>query len=111
MTINELSQLLDEIKGYVDDYRKVKEENKSLIERYQSVLDENNRLKEEAVEKDRLVASLQGSIETKDSKISELETKVAELNTKVAELEETANLNLVKAQEIVNELKEIVNAQ
>ena len=28
----------------------------------------------------------------------------------VAELEETANLNLEKAQEIVNELKEIINA-
>ena len=31
MTINQLSQLLDEIKGYVDDYREVKEENKSLM--------------------------------------------------------------------------------
>ena len=89
MTINELSQLLDEIKGYVDDYRVVK--------------NENTRLKEEAVEKDNLVASLQGSIETKDSKISELESRVAEL-------EETANLNLEKAQEIVNELKVIINA-
>ena len=103
MTINELSQLLDEIKGYVDDYRVVK--------------NENTRLKEEAVEKDNLVASLQSSIEFKDTKISELETKVAELETKssglvsrVAELEETANLNLQKAQEIVNELKVIINA-
>lgn len=103
MTINELSQLLDEIKGYVDDYRVVK--------------NENTRLKEEAVEKDNLVASLQSSIEFKDTKISELETKVAELETKssdlvskVAELEETANLNLEKAQEIVNELKVIINA-
>ena len=104
MTINELSQLLDEIKGYVDDYRVVK--------------NENTRLKEEALEKDNLVASLQSSIESKDTKISELETKVAELETKssdlvsrVAELEETANLNLQKAQEIVNELKVIINAQ
>ena len=103
MTVDELSQLLDEIKGYVDDYRVVK--------------NENTRLKEEAVEKDNLVASLQSSIEFKDTKISELETKVAELETKssdlvskVAELEETANLNLEKAQEIVNELKVIINA-
>ena len=103
MTIDQLSQLLDEIKGYVDDYRVVK--------------NENTRLKEEAVEKDNLVASLQSSIEFKDTKISELETKVAELETKysglvsrVAELEETANLNLEKAQEIVNELKVIINA-
>ena len=103
MTINELSQLLDEIKGYVDDYRVVK--------------NENTRLKEEALEKDNLVASLQSSIESKDTKISELETKVAELETKssdlvskVAELEETANLNLEKAQQLVNELKEIANA-
>ena len=104
MTIDQLSQLLDEIKGYVDDYRVVK--------------NENTRLKEEAVEKDNLVASLQSSIEFKDTKISELETKVTELETKssdlvsrVAELEETANLNLEKAQEIVNELKVIINAQ
>ena len=103
MTIDQLSQLLDEIKGYVDDYRVVK--------------NENTRLKEEALEKDNLVASLQSSIESKDTKISELETKVAELETKssdlvsrVAELEETANLNLAKAQEIVNELKVIINA-
>ena len=89
MTIDQLSQLLDEIKGYVDDYRVVK--------------NENTRLKGEAVEKDNLVASLQGSIETKDSKISELESRVAEL-------EETANLNLEKAQQIVNELKGIINA-
>lgn len=96
MTINELSQLLDEIKGYVDDYRVVK--------------NENTRLEEEALEKDNLVASLQSSIESKDNQISELNTKVAELNTRVAELEETANLNLEKAQEIVNELKVIINA-
>ena len=103
MTIDQLSQLLDEIKGYVDDYRVVK--------------NENTRLKEEALEKDNLVASLQSSIEFKDTKISELETKVTELETKssglvsrVAELEETANLNFQKAQEIVNELKVIINA-
>ena len=103
MTVDQLSQLLDEIKGYVDDYRVVK--------------NENTRLKEEALEKDNLVASLQSSIESKDTKISELETKVAELETKssdlisrVAELEETANLNLTKAQEIINELKGIINA-
>ena len=103
MTIDQLSQLLDEIKGYVDDYRVVK--------------NENTRLKEEAVEKDNLVASLQSSIEFKDTKISELETKISEVETKssdlvsrVAELEETANLNLAKAQEIVNELKVIINA-
>ena len=70
MTINQLSQLLDEIKGYVDDYKSVKEENKSLIERYQPVFDENTRLKEEAVEKDKLVASLQSSIESKDYQFS-----------------------------------------
>ena len=96
MTIDQLSQLLDEIKGYVDDYRVVK--------------NENTRLKEEALEKDNLVASLQGSIETKDSKISELESRVAQLESRVAELEQTANLNLAKAQEIVNELKVIINA-
>lgn len=96
MTVDQLSQLLDEIKGYVDDYRVVK--------------NENTRLKEEALEKDNLVASLQSSIESKDNQISELNTKVAELNTRVAELEETANLNLEKAQEIVNELKVIINA-
>lgn len=96
MTVDQLSQLLDEIKGYVDDYRVVK--------------NENTRLKEEALEKDNLVASLQSSIESKDNQISELNTKVAELNTRVAELEETANLNLAKAQELVNTLKEIANA-
>ncbi len=96
MTIDQLSQLLDEIKGYVDDYRVVK--------------NENTRLKEEALEKDNLVASLQGSIEFKDTKISELESRVAQLESRIAELEQTANLNLEKAQQLVNELKVIANA-
>ena len=49
------------------------------------------------------VSQLQVIIENKDSKIAELEAKVIEL-------QEQANLNLVKAREIVNELKEVINA-
>lgn len=61
MSIDQLSQILDEIKGYVDDYKITKEENEQL-------------------------------------------------KTLITSLQEQTNLNLVKAQEIVNELKEVINA-
>ena len=42
--------------------------------------------------------------------LAQKDSEINVLNTKVAEIEEQANLNLTKAQEIVNELKEIINA-
>ena len=47
----------------------------------------------------------------KENEIVAKNSRIAELEANVSELQEAANLNLVKAQEIVNELKEIVNAQ
>ena len=89
MSIDQLSQILDEIKGYVDDYKITKEENEQLKTLITPLQEQ--------------VSQLQIVIENKDSKIAELEAKVIEL-------QEQANLNLVKAQEIVNELKEVINA-
>ena len=83
MSIDQLSTLLDEIKGYVDDYKLAKEENLTLKEQ---------------------VSNIRAEVEAKYLE------QINALNVRVAELEEQANLNLSKAQEIVNELKEIVNA-
>ena len=89
METNQLLNLLNEINACVEDYKKVK--------------GENNNFKS-------IIASLQETIVEKDNIIISKDSEIEELTTKVSELEETANLNLAKAQEIVNELKEITNA-
>ena len=89
METNQILNLLNEINVCVEDYKKVK--------------GENNNFKS-------IIASLQEKIVEKDNIILSKDSEIEELTTKVSELEETANLNLEKAQELVNELKEIVNA-
>ena len=89
METNQLLNLLNEINACVNDYKKVKDENNNF---------------------QGIIASLQETIVEKDNIIISKDSEIEELTTKVSELEETANLNLAKAQEIVNELKEITNA-
>ena len=90
MGIDQLLNLLNEINAYVNDYKKVKDENNNF---------------------QGIITSLQETIVEKDNVIISKDSEIEELTTKVSELEEAANLNLAKAQEIVNELKEIINAQ
>ena len=89
MGIDQLLNLLNEINAYVNDYKKVKDENNNF---------------------QGIITSLQETIVEKDNVIISKDSEIEELTTKVSELEEAANLNLAKAQEIVNELKEIANA-
>ena len=96
MSIDQLSTLLDEIKGYVDDYRVVKEEN--------------NRLRATVASLQEQISQIQATLAEKENEISTKVSEIATLEANVSDLQEAANLNLVKAQEIVNELKEIVNA-
>ena len=85
-----LEQLLEQINLFVDEVRTLKEEK-------------------EAVEL---------SLESYKTQISELETEnsilnnqVLSLNAENSSLKEQANLNLIKVQEIVNELKEILSKE
>ena len=85
-----LEQLLEQINLFVDEVRTLKEEK-------------------EAVEL---------SLEPYKAQISELETEnsilnkqILSLNAENSSLKEQANLNLIKVQEIVNELKEILNKE
>ena len=85
-----LEQLLEQINLFVDEVRTLKEEK-------------------EAVEL---------SLESYTARISELETEnsilnkqILSLNAENSSLKEQANLNLIKVQEIVNELKEILNKE
>ena len=112
MSIDQLSTLLDEIKGYVDDYKLAKEENLTLKEQVANIrtevetkyLEQINALE---LDKQALVQEKENLV----SKLAQRESEINTLNVRVSELQEAANLNLVKAQEIVNELKEIANAQ
>ena len=90
METNQLLNLLNEINACVEDYKKVKSEDNNLK---------------------GIIASLQETIVEKDNIIISKNSEIEELTTKVSGLEEAANLNLAKAQKIVNELKEIINAQ
>ena len=85
-----LEQLLEQINLFVDEVRTLKEEK-------------------EAIEL---------SLEPYKTQISELETEnsilnkqILSLNAENSSLNEQANLNLIKVQEIVNELKEILNKE
>ena len=83
-----LEQLLEQISLFVDEVRTLKEEKESI----------------------------ELSLEPYKAQISELETEnsilnkqILSLNAENSSLKEQANLNLIKVQEIVNELKEILN--
>ena len=85
-----LEQLLEQINLFVDEVRTLKEEK-------------------EAIEL---------SLESYKTQISELETEnsilnkqILSLNAENSSLKEQANLNLIKVQEIVNELKEILSKE
>ena len=85
-----LEQLLEQISLFVDEVRTLKEEK-------------------EAIEL---------SLEPYKAQISELETEnsilnkqILSLNVENSSLKEQANLNLIKVQEIVNELKKILDKE
>lgn len=104
MTIDQLSSLLDEIKGCIDECKNIKEENGTLKSELENI-------------REQIKAEYEVQIQDANQKISLLETQLTQANNtiiekdnRIKELEEQANLNLSKAQEIVNELKEIINA-
>lgn len=85
-----LEQLLEQISLFVDEVRTLKEEKEAI----------------------------EISLESFKARISELETEnsilnkqILSLNAENSSLKEQANLNLIKVQEIVNELKEILNKE
>ena len=85
-----LEQLLEQISLFVDEVRTLKEEKETI----------------------------EFSLEPYKAQISELETEnsilnkqILSLNAENSSLKEQANLNLIKVQEIVNELKEILDKE
>ena len=68
-----------------------------LLEQISLFVDEVRTLKEE---KEAIELSLES-----------YKTQISELETENSSLKEQANLNLIKVQEIVNELKEILNKE
>lgn len=85
-----LEQLLEQINLFVDEVRTLKEEKEAIelsLESYKTQISE---------------------LETENSSLKE---QILSLNTENSSLKEQANLNLIKVQEIVNELKEILNKE
>ena len=85
-----LEQLLEQISLFVDEVRTLKEEKEAI----------------------------EISLESFKARISELETEnsilnkqILSLNAENSSLKEQANLNLIKVQEIVSELKEILDKE
>ena len=85
-----LEQLLEQINLFVDEVRTLKEEKESIeisLESYKTQISE---------------------LETENSILNE---QILSLNAENSSLKEQANLNLIKVQEIVNELKEILSKE
>ena len=85
-----LEQLLEQISLFVDEVRTLKEEKEAIelsLEPYKAQISE---------------------LETENSILNE---QILSLNAENSSLKEQANLNLIKVQEIVNELKEILNKE
>ena len=85
-----LEQLLEQINLFVDEVRTLKEEKEAIelsLESYKTQISE---------------------LETENSILNE---QILSLNAENSSLKEQANLNLIKVQEIVNELKEILNKE
>lgn len=85
-----LEQLLEQINLFVDEVRTLKEEKEAIelsLEPYKARISE---------------------LETENSTLNE---QILSLNAENSSLKEQANLNLIKVQEIVNELKEILNKE
>ena len=85
-----LEQLLEQISLFVDEVRTLKEEKEAIelsLEPYKTQISE---------------------LETEKSILNE---QILSLNAENSSLKEQANLNLIKVQEIVNELKEILDKE
>ena len=85
-----LEQLLEQISLFVDEVRTLKEEKEAIelsLESYKTQISE---------------------LETENSILNE---QILSLNAENSSLKEQANLNLIKVQEIVNELKEILDKE
>lgn len=85
-----LEQLLEQISLFVDEVRTLKKEKEAIelsLEPYKTQISE---------------------LETENSILNE---QILSLNTENSSLKEQANLNLIKVQEIVNELQEILNKE
>jgi predicted nuclease with TOPRIM domain len=85
-----LEQLLEQINLFVDEVRTLKEEKEAIeisLEPYKAQISE---------------------LETENSILNE---QILSLNAENSSLKEQANLNLIKVQEIVNELKEILSKE
>ena len=78
-----INQLLEQIQGYVQVLKNTMTENEDLKKQVESV----------------------------NIHVTTLEAQVADLSKQVDTLEAQANLNLAKAQEIVEELKVMINAK
>ena len=85
-----LEQLLEQINLFVDEVRTLKEEKEAIeltLEPYKAQISE---------------------LETENSILNK---QILSLNAENSSLKEQANLNLIKVQEIVNELKEILSKE
>lgn len=85
-----LEQLLEQISLFVDEVRTLKEEKKTI---------------------ERSLVTCKAQISELETEKSILNEQILSLNAENSSLKEQANLNLIKVQEIVDELKEILDKE
>lgn len=116
MTIDELSQVLDQIQGFMSELKSLREENIELKARLNTIEEEIKTNYEKQIvelenQKNAEIATLNDQVATLETQVDTLEAQIVELNGDIEVLKEQANLNLTKAQKIVDELKVIINAK
>ena len=99
-----LKQLLEQISLFADEMRTLKEEKEAIELSLESC---KARISELETENSILNEQIL-SVNAENSSIKE---QILSLNTENSSLKEQANLNLIKVQEIVNELKEILSKE
>ena len=106
-----LKQLLEQISLFADKVRTLKEEKEAIelsLEsckaRISELETENSSLKEQ-------ILSLNAGNPSLNEQILSLKEQILSLNAENSSLKEQANLNLIKVQEIVDELKEILSKE
>ena len=99
-----LEQLLEQISLFVDEVRTLKEEKKTIELSLESYKTQISELETENSILNEQILSL-------NAENSSLKEQILSLNTENSSLKEQANLNLIKVQEIVNELKEILSKE
>ena len=110
---NQIIQILDEVEA---ENLTLQSAIESLTVANENLQENIKRIGQEKASAENKVVELENTVYELNNRIAELENtdlnqQILSLNAENSSLKEQANLNLIKVQEIVNELKEILDKE